>query len=191
MAKIVLSSFLKEVHGKMDTVVFRKVRGKYVMGPLPPSRNGIALSEAQTAHQDRFNDAVEFGKDVLADDTIRPLYEQLAEELEMPVFAVCIADFFKAPKISSINQDRYNGRMGDPIVVDATDNVGVVRVDVVLSDQAGTLIESGQAVRTAAGSRHWVYTATETIDHGTTVQIQATAIDRPGGAGVKRETKQV
>jgi hypothetical protein len=128
----------------------------------------------------------------MADNSIRPLYEQIAESREIPVFAVCIADFFHAPSITSISLADYTGQVGDPIRIVASDDVGVVRVDVVLTDdETGTLIERGEAVEAPFGSGHWTYVSTQPATPGKLIQFQVNAYDRPGGTAIERGTKRI
>ena len=192
MAKIVLSSFLKEVHGKMDNVIFRKIRGKYVMSAMPAGRDGSELSEAQAAHQQRFLLATEYGSLALADPATREFYEQEAFVRDMPVMAACVADFFNLPNIVSIDASNYNGQPGSTIEIKTRDDYGVVKTSVVLTDDdEGTLIEKGEAVETIAGKGIWKYTATTAANPGITVNFQITVADRPGGTAVQRGTKSI
>ncbi len=69
----------------------------------------------------------------------------------------------------------YAGAVGDPSAVGATDDVGVVRVEVSLAD--GAVRESGDA---ALDGWRWVYTAQTAVPAGTTVRVTARAFDRPG-----------
>jgi hypothetical protein len=147
-------------------------------------------SAAQIAHRERFRRAVEYGKYVMSNEAIRALYEQAAADQDASIFAVCIADYLKAPSIDSIDASAYTGNVGDTVQIIASDDFGVARVDVLLTDDdEGTIIESGQAVQ--MGSGHWTYTATQPVSAGTTVQFQVTAADRPGGTAVQRGTKRI
>ena len=192
MAKIVLSSFLKEVHGKMDTVVFRKIRGKYIMGPLPPSRDGMELSAAQAAHQERFLKAAEYGSFALADPASREFYEREAVIRNIPVMAACIADFFNPPSILDLDAEKYNGQPGSAFEIKTRDDYGVVAIAVVLTDDdEGTLIEQGEAVEVYPGTGVWTYTATTAVNAGVTVNFKVTVADRPGNTAVQGGTKRV
>lgn len=192
MAKVVLSTFLKEVHGKMDNVVFRKIRGKHVMGPMPPSREGFELSEAQAAHQERFLQAAEYGGVALGIPATREFYEQEAFIRDIPVMAACVADFFNPPIIVETDATNYNGQPGGTVNIKTRDDFGVVRTSVILTDDdLGTVIEDGEAVEVVAGKGLWMYTATTTVNAGVTVQFQITATDRPGGTAVERGTKRI
>jgi hypothetical protein len=180
---------LIEFRGAMRDMVFKQRNGK-LYASVKSTGSTKEPSAAQAAHRERFRKAVRYGKSVMSNDTVRPLYELVAAERNIPVFTVCITDYMKAPSIDEIDVRAYNGRSGDPINIVASDDFGVVRVDVRLTDEAsGTIIESGQAVETSLGE--WTYIATESIDAGSTVQFQVTASDRPGGAAVQTETKRI
>ena len=189
MTKARLHPSLIEFRGAMRDMVFKQRNGR-LYASVKSLGSTKEPTAAQAAHRERFRRAVEYGKFVMSNDTIRPVYEQAAADQEISVFNLCITDYMKAPSIDSIDPRDYTGKVGDPINIVARDDFGVARVDVVLTeDDQGTIIESGQAVET--GSGHWTYTAKETIDHGITVQIQVTAIDRPGGTAVLRGTKSI
>ncbi len=189
MAKITFASFVERVNGQMGNVTFRKYKDRTLICRTG-DRTGYELTESQAAHNERFRKAINFGKLVMADDSVRVLYEEAAERRELPLFAVCIADYFNAPTIDSVDLSGYKGAMGETIKIIASDDFGVVRVDVILSDNAtGAQFESGQAVETPVGSGQWIYTATQQAPVGITVNVQVTAFDRPGGATVQHGIK--
>ena len=190
MAKVELNTLVNAIRGTVDKAVLRKYKGQTILSRKPVYEH--VPSPAQVAQQERFRSAADFGNYVMADNAVRPLYEQAAAEREIPIFAICIADFFNAPQVTSIDPIDYNGQVGNLVKIVASDDFGVARVHVVLSDDdEGTLIESGEAVETPASSGHWTYTATQAVTPGITVQFQATAFDRPGGAAVLRGTKRI
>ncbi len=191
MTKARLHPSLLEFRGAMGDMVFRQRNGKVFVSIKSNGSTGEP-SAAQTAHRQRFRKAVNFGKLVMASPDIRPLYEQAAKDRGAPIYAVCIADYLNDPTITDINPIDYRGNVGDPITILASDDFGVVRVDVMLADaDLGTLIESGQAVETPAGSGQWIYFATQPAAAGITVQFQATVFDRPGGTAIERGTKRI
>jgi hypothetical protein len=51
----------------------------------------------QTEHRERFKQAAAYGKSVLANPATCALYEAVAKEKDMHVFALTVADFFNAP----------------------------------------------------------------------------------------------
>ena len=188
MTKVFLQPGLRGLSGGMGDWVYQLRNGKTILGMKPI--NNSEPSQAQLAHRERFRLATGYGKFVMSEDAIRPLYEQVAAEKDVPVFALCVADFLNPPSIDSIDARDYTGEIGDPIQIVVSDDFGVTRVDVQLTDDdEGTIIETGQAVE--IGSGHWTYTATQAATAGITVQFQVTAMDRPGGTTVERGTKGI
>jgi hypothetical protein len=114
MTKARLHPSLLEFRGAMGDIVFRRRNGK-VFVSIKSNGSSKEPSAAQVAHRERFRLAVEYGKFVMSSDTVRPLYEQAAVEKDMPVFALCIADFLNPPTIDSIDARDYTGRRDDPI----------------------------------------------------------------------------
>ena len=189
MTKARLHPSLIEFRGAMRDMVFKQRNGK-VYASVKSLGSTKEPSAAQTAHRERFRRAVEYGKFVMSNDSLRPLYEEAAAEKNLPVFSVCITDYMKAPRIDSIDARDYTGQVGNPLQIVASDDFEVARVDVRLSDaDLGTTIESGQAVQN--GSGHWTYIATQAATPGITVQFQVTVLDRPGGSTVQRGTKRI
>jgi hypothetical protein len=139
------------------------------------------MSQAQMDHRERFKQAAAYGKRALANPATRALYEQVAREKDVPVFSVCVADFFHAPSIELIDFGNYNGQVDSSIQILTADDVGVVSVNVTLRNGQGNLIESGNAVEFPVGTGQWTYTAQSTVASGTSVTAYVTIADRPGG----------
>lgn len=189
MTKARLHPSLLEFRGAMRDMVFKQRNGKVYVS-VKSAGSTKEPTAAQAAHRERFRRAVEYGKFVMSNDTLRPLYEQAAAEQNLSLFNVCITDYLKAPSIDSIDAREYTGNTGDPLHIVASDDFAIDRVDVLLTnDDTGTIIESGAAVETGTG--HWTYTATQPVTVGVTVQFQVTATDCPGGTAVQRGTKRI
>ena len=169
------------LRGGAGNFVYRKIRGKTIVSPKPV-RDYTVLSDAQAEHRVRFKKAAAYGKLALMDSDVRPLYEESAKERNVPLFAVMMADFFNAPVIETVNTDPYTGQANQVIQVIATDDFGVVKVHVKISDLSGNLIESGDAVNTSNGIGPWTYTTQYSMDRP--VDIEVVATDRPGGTAV-------
>lgn len=179
--KAELDPIVHFLRGGAGNFVYRKVRGKTVVSPKPV-RDGVVLSPAQQEHRARFKQATAYGKLAMIDDDVRPLYEESAKERGIPLFAVMVADFFNAPVIENVNTDPYTGQANQVIQVTATDDFGVVKVHVRISDLSGNLIESGDAVNNTNGVGPWTYTTQFAVDQPVNVEVVAT--DRPGGTTV-------
>jgi hypothetical protein len=184
--KVVLNPMFEQASGQLGELVFREMRGKTVISRKPVYANNEPTA-GQAAHRERFKQAVAYGRSVLADDNVRPLYEAVAKERNVPVFSTTIADFFNAPVIHHVDVFGYSGNIGDTISILASDDFGVAKVHVAISDDQGNMIENGEAVETAAGSGQWHYTAT--VQGQPVVKIQVVAMDRPGGTAVMNVNK--
>lgn len=64
-----------------------------------PDRSGIQPTEAQLEHQERFKQAVLYGRLVIADPDRKEGYELAAKAKKKPIFSLTVADFFNAPII--------------------------------------------------------------------------------------------
>ena len=185
MAKIVLNPMFEQVSGQLGDLVFREMRGKTVISRKPAYTN--EPTENQAEHRERFKQAVAYGRGVMADNSVRAVYEAAAKAKNMPVFALTVADFFNAPVIRNVDVFGYTGAIGDTISILTSDDLGVVKVHVSISDDQGNPIEHGEAVETAQGSGSWVYTAT--VQGQRVVKVQVVALDRPGGTAVMNVNK--
>ncbi|NWG07842.1 MAG: hypothetical protein HXY35_14290 [Chloroflexi bacterium] len=171
--------------GKLGKIVFRNVNGKLIA-----SRRPIFTSqptEAQLAHRERFRQAAAYGRSVMADPATRALYQEAADSRGMPIFALIVADYFNAPVIHSIDLSSYAGMANGVITVRALDDFGILDMQIIITDDQGTPLESGAAHETAPGSGTWAYVAQSTL-MASTLLIKAVAKDRPGGMTVHTET---
>ena len=184
--KVKLNPAFEGMSGTLGEIVFRELRGKTVVSRKPDTANDQPTA-GQTAHRERFKLAAAYGKSALADDAVRPLYEEAARRRNVPIFSVTIADYFNAPLIPDIDLSQYNGARDNVITVPAMDDFGVLSVQVIISDEQGNHIESGAAQETTPGSGRWVYIA-QTSPVASTLVVKAVATDRPGGTAVKSKT---
>jgi len=173
----------------MKDMVFKQRNGKTYISVRP--RGGLEATPAQIAHRERFGQAVAYSKFALADPGTRAVYDAAEEQKDIPAFALAIGDFLNVPTIGTVDVSTYTGLVGSKIGIVTHDDIGVVTVDVNLTDDGGTVLESGQAVEQPAGTGHWTYTAQSAAPSETTVQVRVTAKDRPGGTAVQTATKAI
>jgi hypothetical protein len=179
MTKARLHPSLLEFNGAMGDMVFKK-RGKKVYVSIKPKATTVEPSEAQAAQRRYFKKAVNYVKTVMADEGSRAFYEDLAQRRETTLRALCMSDFLNAPTMDDLDLSKYMGNVGDRILINTYDKVGVVQVDVSITDVNGTMLECGQAVEQGEGSGNWEYVATVPVAPGTDIFIEAEAYDRPG-----------
>jgi hypothetical protein len=179
MAKVKLNPVLEQFRGQIGDLVFKHYGDEVIVG-RKPDRSGIEPTEAQLAHQERFRQAVLYGRLVMADPDKKEIYAQAAKVQGKPVFSLTVADFFNAPVVDEVDLSSYSGAEGDTIAIRAHDDFKVARLLLTVSDTNGQEIENGEAVETPPTSGRWVYTATEGVPQGTTVRIAVTVSDQPG-----------
>ncbi|OBW43167.1 hypothetical protein AB670_00359 [Chryseobacterium sp. MOF25P] len=167
-----------------DLLVFSQTNGKTVVSKTPKERTG-ELSDKQKAHKLKFQKAVLYAKAVLNDPAKKELYDAKADNsIGMSTYNVAVADLLNAPDIEEINLSGYTGNPGDIIKIMATDDLGVVSVNVKIENEDGTFVEEGAAVNNGA---EWIYTATASNPDLAGDKITITASDTP--ANLTEETK--
>ncbi len=189
MAKVKLNPIVEQVRGQVGDLVFRNLRGDTILSSKPDF-SGVQATEQQIEHRERFKRAVAYGRMVMADNETRELYEQAADRKGTPAFALTVADFMNAPAIDEVDVSDYGGQTGDPIYIRTHDDFGVQRVDVNVSNGSGTVLEDGQAV-VDAGTGRWVYLGQTNLATGTTIRIEVSASDRPGGTARQQQAVDI
>jgi len=178
MSKVELHAPFTTFSGTIGKLIYRKVRGKTIVAVKPDADR--PLSEAEAAHRQDFAQAATWAKAALQDEELRPFYEALGKQREIPARAAAISDFLKRPTLEALDLSEYTGQPGGKIYFMAGDNGGLVSATVIISDADGNSIESGVAVEVDAGTGYWMYDAQNAVPAGTTVLIKASVSDRPG-----------
>jgi hypothetical protein len=163
--------------GKIDMLVFRQ-RGNKTIVSKANRKSSKPLSDAQKAVNQKFQQAVLYGKSVIANPTSKQDYEDAAVE-NQSAYNVAIADYFNAPNIEEINVSGYNGNVGSKIVVKATDDFYVHHVHIKIENGDGTLVEEGDAVADNI-NLNFTYTATTLNPSLSGDKITVTVFDNPG-----------
>lgn len=164
-------------------IVFRKMGDKTVVSTRPV--NTAAPTDGQLAVRERFQEAVIYAKAAADDPATNAIYDPTAKKRKRTVYQVAVADFFKAPKINEVNLSDYKGQLGDVIMIRATDDFEVVKVEVEIVNPDGSVVETGLAVN--QGNNVWKYTATQENDDLNGDRISIRAYDRPGNEGTAEE----
>lgn len=181
MSKIIGNAVVKGARGKFgDDMVFRKVRGKTVIAKPPVPTEQRDPSPKQKAQTRRFQKAVRFANRMLANPDTRADYERGINGSKFTARHVAMSDYFNAPEIEAIHAERYRGAAGDQIIIEAYDDFRVVTVKVLIVDNTGKTVETGEAVNDPEDTDQWIYTAVSenTALAGSKITVQA--LDRPG-----------
>jgi hypothetical protein len=143
MAKVTMNQLLEVLRGRIGGLVFRqRPDGRTIISGAPRYRKGKATPK-QKAHRERFKDAVHYARWAAK---LHPVYGELAEGTWKSAYNFALSDWFEAPVIHRI--ERREGR----VLVEASDNIRVTRVQVSVLDEQGTALEKGEAIR---GEGNW------------------------------------
>jgi hypothetical protein len=181
MARSKQNSLTKFFSGKFGNEIgLRNYNGMSVLAKLPGPRR-YASTNKQTEVMSRFRLAVNYGRMCLADPAANAFYLSKPRKGKS-VYRLALKDYLNSPVINKMKTGKYAGNAGDKIVVVATDDFEVEKVDIRITDAAGKLIEQG-ASRPDATRSVWTYTATAQVTGTAEVKISATAYDHPGNNG--------
>jgi hypothetical protein len=139
MARVHNNIFVRGLSGKLaDQFVLRTLRdGRTVVCKIPDFSNR-KLSKEQKEHHKRFKEAAAYARSASRSLTI---YAQLAAGTMKNAYNVALGDWFHPPVIHKME------RRGKVIRVQATDNVMVAGVQVMILDEKGEVVEKGEAVK--------------------------------------------
>jgi hypothetical protein len=184
MARVRKNKLLKGVSGRVGRVlVIKQVRGKTVMANMPSRRTKREHLKKQTpgakANRARFRKATLYATACMKNPVTKALYVTGITEDKDCANRVAVSDFLNAPKIHFIRTFAYKGDVGGKIMIKATDDFMVTKVDVEIVTADGTTLEEGQAVRNARRAHMWRYTATKSNTKLVGTKIIVTAWDRP------------
>jgi hypothetical protein len=166
-------------------VTFRKVRGKAVISSRPAIPQP---SEKQIGVQGRFRSAAQYARNQVSIAESNALYQTGVNETKLAAFNVAMCDYLIAPKVELIDILGYRGRVGDVIVVKATDDFMVTRVWVMIMNAAGDIIEEGDAGPDVSRVNLWQYKATIANPSWKGMTMKAIAYDRPANTGTLEVT---
>jgi hypothetical protein len=160
-------------------VAVTKVNGTSVIDnriPRKPARN-VADQKY------RFTAASVWARDQMAIPAAKAAYAAAVTKSKPTPYRVAMTDYLSAPHVREIDVFDYHGAIGDLISVTAFDDFMVTRVEVIINDATGKVIEKGDATLDAEKVFTWFYKTgvANPVLAGTT--IKAIAYDRPGNKG--------
>ncbi|MDR0602893.1 MAG: hypothetical protein LBG80_01150 [Bacteroidales bacterium] len=185
MAKQRKNVVMYGVSGKIgDILIFSQRNGKTIISRVPRIKR-VRLSKKQKEHQKRFQKATIFAKTIIHTEEGQVYIKAAKEKTGLTAYNIAIADFMHAPEIKSINISAYKGKIGNKIRIKAIDDFAVKSVHVRINNAEGSIIEEGNAVKSAKDS--WIYTA---VKNNTTLKgnkIIITVSDIPGNCTTAEE----
>lgn len=185
MVKVKKNIVMEGMSGALgDQLILKWVRGgRTILCVKPTFDPDRQYSEAQLAHQQRFREASAYGRQHKRD----PLYLALAKDTAQTGYNVALGDWLNPPQILEIDLRNWHGASDEPIRMCVQDDVQVVRVRVEITDEAGGMLEAGQA--TEAGALWWEYRAGQPFSGTLVVMVYAS--DLPGHVTQASETRQL
>src|SRR5688572_15165815 len=173
MTRVLFHGSIHGFRGRIGNLIFRQMPdGTTVVTQAPPNksrrqkeRDKRKRSAGQQAHNNRFEEATWYARRAAK---MHPIYAELVAITPMKTaYNFALSDWFHPPVIQRI--ERQEGL----ILVEATDNVGVTKVQVTVLDDEGQVLEKGEAVR---GAGDWWEFASQSEGK----RIMAEAWDFPG-----------
>lgn len=167
MAKVRKNPIIQGISGKIGNLVFKQMPDGSTIVTARVVLHNKKWSEAQLAHQARMREAAAYGREAQH----HAVYVALAEKSTLTGYNWAFGDRMKPPVIHMV--ERAEGL----VRVRASDNVGVVRVEVRVLDEAGTVLTKGEAVQTS--KEVWEYATA--VSGGVMVRVWDLAGNRVEG----------
>jgi hypothetical protein len=165
MAKAKLSKLIESLRGEIDGLVFREMPdGSIVVSKVPTHKKRTATPAQKEYRHNILPDRASWARWAYKH---YPIYEELAADLPMVnAYNLALKDISHPPVIYQVL--RENGR----ILVNAWDEIQVAGVRVLVHDEQGRLLESGEAAQFQKD--WWEYTPSAAG------KVSASAWDLPG-----------
>ena len=139
MARIRTNVIVEGLSGKLgDQLVFRHLRDGRTIVCVKPDFSRRVLSKDQKAHHERFRAAAAYARGASIN---QPIYAKLAAGTMKNAYNLALGDWFHPPVIHGIQ--KRNGK----ILVQASDDVCVAGLRVMIVDGAGSVLEQGDAIQ--------------------------------------------
>jgi len=150
MAKVRTNVLVQGLSGKLgDQLVFRTLRDGRTIVCAKPDFSKRKLSWDQKEHHKRFKEAAAYARSAAR---TQPIYAQLAAGTMKNAYNVALGDWFNPPVIHRVE------RQGETVRIQASDDVMVTSVQVMVLDEQGKVVEKGEAIK--GKGDWWVYVPT-------------------------------
>jgi hypothetical protein len=180
MAVLNNNLLIKGLSGSIGNMTFRQRGGETIVSRK--RRPGSASSNAiQMKNQERFMEANMYAKNAIKDPVLKALYRSVATGGQT-AYNIAVSDAYKGPEIKSVSIGEYHGVPGDVILIKA-DIVLVVKMEVMIVNADGVVVEEGAA---AVAGKGWKYVVSMRNEEVRGSKIIVTAANRVG-KGAKKE----
>jgi hypothetical protein len=170
-----------------NKIVFRVVKGRTVATRRPIQTTSV-ITDKQRAHRERFKRATTYAKAALLDVATKAAYALQAKEKDfMNAFTAAVTDFMKSPKVDSIDNAAYSGKVGESIILKVSDDFKVADVKVTITLPTSVVVETGAATL-VAGTADWKYVTTKANATLAGSKIKVVVTDKPGNTTTFEKT---
>ncbi|WP_046242672.1 hypothetical protein [Hymenobacter terrenus] len=169
------------ISGKVSGLVFRQNANGTVSIGNAPRPTAKAPDAATLARRERFQQAAFYGRAVQQDPARKAAYQTGTDADTTSAYTVAVADYLNAPNVRTVDFSGYRGLVGDPILIQATDDFAIHHVHVLIQNPDGSVVEEGDATPDPDGFT-FRYTATAANPSLDGDKILVTAYDNPGNA---------
>ncbi len=162
-------------------LTFRQIGGETFVSNYqkPPA---VPATEKKLAAQARFGIATAYARRAVKDPELKAMYQAVVKGGQR-AYNIAMADALNAPVVESIQAENYHGQVGDQVIIRAKDDFKVSAVVVSIYDQAGKMIEEGNAVIQNDEEMKWLYVIQQENPELAGSKIIAVATDLPGNKG--------
>jgi hypothetical protein len=180
MAKVKDNVLVKGFSGTIGrSLTFRQIGGETFVSKYQRAPTTVT-SEKAVAARTKFGRATAYARIAVKNPELKAMYQAVVKGGQR-AFNIAMIDALQAPVVESIQADSYHGRMGDPVIVRATDDFKVASVVVFIYNQTGDLVEQGNAVN-QENNMDWLYITTRVNSVLTDSRLTAIATDLPGNS---------
>jgi hypothetical protein len=178
MAKFKLNKMVEGATGKVGNMTFKQV-GRTTLFTSVPEFNGVS-SEKQRVQRERFKRAASYAKIALQDPATKAAYKLKVEGQEFQnAFTAAVKDYLSSPKVDSIDNAGYSGKIGESLILKVSDDFKVADVKVTITLPTAVVLETGTAAL-VAGSADWKYVVTKANATLPGSKIKLIVTDKPG-----------
>ncbi|HJR79997.1 MAG TPA: hypothetical protein VJ821_07990 [Anaerolineales bacterium] len=139
MAKVQNNPVVQGLSGSIGELVFRQMPDGSTYVSKKHDFSGRKFSQGQKDHQRRFKQAVAYARQAAKS---QPVYTELAKGTVLSPYNIALSDWFNPPVIHKVEWK------GKSIRIQASDNVMVASVRVMITGMKGKPPEKGEAKRT-------------------------------------------
>jgi hypothetical protein len=142
---------------------------------LDPKRRLLSQREVQREAIRRASTYAHFSQS-------QPFYLNKAVGTRLSAYEWAVADYFGKPQVLRIDICQWDGGIGQPIWIQARDNLMVLRVCLKIRDTA-FILEEGDAKQSKTDPSLWMYTTRTAVQPKPGVWLDVVAYDLPGNTG--------